>query len=103
MNPTEKYTNNRICEFSPNDYSQVAERLREAIGERDFLSTTLSVTFDTFDATLIATLIIYRTPEGNIRDVVPVWWEMHTCDLADGEEWLNDFSFGELRGLLAVS
>lgn len=103
MNPTEKYSFDRICEFSPEEYSQVAECLLEAIGERDFLSTTLAITFDTFDATLIATLIIYRTPEGDIRDVVPVWWEMHTCDLTDGKERLNDFSFGELRGLLAVS
>ncbi len=103
MNPTTKYSYDNICEFSPEEYSQVAECLLEAIGERDFLSATLSVTFDTFDATLIATLIIYRTPEGDIRDVVPVWWEMHTHDSATGEEWLNDFSFGELRGLLAVS
>ena len=80
----------------------MASHLLEAIGERDFLSTTLAITFDTFDATLIATLIIYRTPEGDIRDVVPVWWEMHTYDLTDGKECLNDFSFGELRGLLAL-
>lgn len=103
MNPTEKYSYDNICEFSPEEYSQVASHLLEAIGERDFLSTTISVTFGTFDATLIATLIIYRTPEGDIRDVVPVWWEMHTHDLTDGKERLNDFSFGELRGLLAVS
>lgn len=102
MNPTEKYSFDRICEFSTEEYSQVAECLLEAIGERDFLSATLSITFDTFDATLIATLIIYRTPDGDIRDVVPVWWEMHTHDSTTGEEWLNDFSFGELRVLLAL-
>ena len=100
MKPTAKYSLNRTFEFSHEDYSQVAEQLTEAIGERDFLSTTLTVTLGTFDATLIATLIIYRIPEGDIRDVVPVWWEMHTYDSDTGEEVLNDFSFGELRQML---
>ena len=103
MNPTTKYSFDRIFEFSPEDYSQVANQLLEEIGERQFLSTTLTVELDTFDATFIATLIVYRTSEGDIRDVVPVWWEMHTCESDTCEEVLNDFSFGELRGLLTVS
>ena len=102
MYPTAKYNSNRIITFSHEDYLQVAEQLLEAIGERQFFSTNLTVELDTFDATLIATLIIYRTPEGDIRDVVPVWWEMHTYEPDTYEELLNDFSFGELRGLLAL-
>ena len=38
-----------------------------------------------------------RAPE--VGDFIPVWWEFHTFD-ADGNEQLNDFSFGQLRSRL---
>jgi hypothetical protein len=40
-------------------------------------------------------------PEGEqrfIADVVPVWWEFHTCD--ESGPILNDFSFNTLRNYL---
>ena len=89
-------------EFLSDDYALVAEELMREIEGKQFLSATLTTLHSNFEAELILTLIIYRTREGEVSDVVPVWWEMHTYDLDTGEEFPNDFSFGTLReGLIS--
>ena len=87
-------------EFLPDDYALVAEELTREIEGKEFLSATITTLHSNFEAELILTLIIYRTREGEVSDVVPVWWEMHTYDLESGEEFPNDFSFGNLREVL---
>lgn len=87
-------------EFLSDDYAVVAEQLAGEIEGKPFLSATITTLHPNFEAELILTLIIYRTREGEVSDVVPVWWEMHTYDLESGEELPNDFSFGNLREVL---
>lgn len=84
-------------EFSHADYAQVRTLLEEAIDGSDFFSATVTSEHPAFEAELVATIIVYRNPEGEIYDLVPVWWEMHTYDPSTGEELLNDFSFRTLR------
>lgn len=83
-------------------YLEVASRLRDAIGDGSYFSGTLAFDFGGVACRLTASVIVYRSqsryPEGDrdeIADLVPVWWEFHTSD--DGGEFLNDFSFSELR------
>lgn len=85
-----------VAEFLPSDYSIVAAALTEAIGDKGFVAATIETSHPYFFAKLVATLIIYRDAEGEVTNVVPVWWEMHTYD-EDGIERLNDFSFATLR------
>lgn len=85
-----------VAEFLPSDYSIVAAALTEAIGDKGFVAATIETSHPYFFAKLVATLIIYRDAEGEVTNVVPVWWEMHTYD-EDGIERLNDFSFSTLR------
>lgn len=83
-------------------YHEVAARLRDAIGHRDYFSGSVVFAFGGVDCRLTVTVIVYRArvslPEGpadEIADLVPVWWEFHTSDDAGDE--LNDFSFATLR------
>lgn len=86
-----------IIEFSNADYAQVRACLLEAIDGSDFFSATVTSEHPAFESELVATIIVYRNSEGEIYDLVPVWWEMHTYDPDTGEELLNDFSFRTLR------
>ena len=86
-------------------YLEVASRLRDAIGDGSYFSGTLTFDFGGVACRLTASVIVYRSqtryPEGDrdeIADLVPVWWEFQTSD--DGGEFLNDFSFSELRSSL---
>ncbi|MDE5578586.1 MAG: hypothetical protein K2I85_01335 [Alistipes sp.] len=90
-------------------YRQVAERLSETVGSRDYFSG--SVVGETAGTAwrLTVSVIVYRSrrslPEGPqepIADFVPVWWEFRTF-AADGSETLNDFSFSEVRDLVRSS
>lgn len=83
-------------------YHEVAARLRDAIGHRDYFSGSVVFAFGGVECRLALTAIVYREqvslPEGpadEIADLVPVWWEFHTLD--DAGERLNDFSFEALR------
>ena len=86
-------------------YLDAAARLRDAIGDGSYFSGTLNFVYGEVECRLTASVIVYRErvryPEGDrdeISDLVPVWWEFHTADEAG--EFLNDFSFSELRSLL---
>lgn len=86
-------------------YHEVATRLADAIGPRDYFSGSVAFAFGGVECRLSVTAIVYRRqvslPEGpadEIADLVPVWWEFHTSD--DASEQLNDFSFGALRWFL---
>ena len=86
-------------------YQEVAARLAEAIGSGSYYSGTLAFEYGDVECRLTASLLVYRGrvryPGGDrdeVADLVPVWWEFHTAD--DAGEFLNDFSFSELRSLL---
>lgn len=82
-------------------YRMVADRLRDAVGEAEFFSGTITVAAD-LDYSLRTTLLIYRQKVSDesgewsqIRDIVPIWWEFHSVAI-EGER-LNDFDFALLR------
>ncbi len=86
-------------------YLEVLDRLVDAVGPLGYFSGSLDFVFDGVECRLTVSLIVCRRrevlPEGErdvVADLVPVWWEFHT--LLDGEERLNDFSFGSLRALV---
>lgn len=90
---------------TPELYRDTASRLCDGIGGSEFFSGSIAFAFGSVDCRLSVSVIVYRrldrAPEGNTRpiaDLVPVWWEFHTVG-PDGE-WLNDFSFGELRNCI---
>lgn len=89
-------------------YLETAARLAEAIGPGNYFSGSIRFPFGGVECRLTASVIVYRHtvrfPEGTcdaIADLVPVWWEFHTC-LEEGEA-LNDFSFSTLRDTLRAS
>lgn len=89
-------------------YLETATRLVETIGLDNYFSGTLLFAFGDVECRLTASVIVYRReerrPEGvgnGIADLVPVWWEFHTC--GDGSEVINDFSFSTLREWLRAS
>ena len=76
-------------------YEEVADRLREALGMKDYFSGSIEAHDDDYDYRLTATLIVYRRRDGYagcefeaIDDLVPVWWEFHSYDMEG--ELLND-------------
>lgn len=86
-------------------YHEIADRLRDEIGESDYYSGNIFHSTSAYDATLSSTLIIYRTTHTapdrtftTIADVVPVWWSCST--VTDEGERLNDFDFGKVRKLI---
>lgn len=88
-------------------YEEVADRLREALGMKDYFSGSIEAHDDYYDYRLTATLIVYRRRDGYagcefeaIDDLVPVWWEFHSYDMEG--ELLNDFDFSFLRGMLVA-
>ncbi|MDO4757864.1 MAG: hypothetical protein Q4A18_01220 [Rikenellaceae bacterium] len=94
-----------IYSVSSQLYEEVQERISEAIGERSYFSGALSFDFEEVACRLVVSCFVYRKrvtmPEGAaaaICDLVPVWWEFHTC--GEEGEMLNDFSFEELRARL---
>lgn len=89
-------------------YLETAARLVEAIGPENYFSGSLLFAFGDIECRLTASVIVYRRAErfpeatcDRIADLVPVWWEFHTC--RDGVEMLNDFSFSALRDSLRAS
>jgi len=88
-------------------YREMAELLREAIGDETYFSGSVMHLWGDIECRLTVSLILYRQtvrmPEGEARpivDAVPVWWEFHTSE--GGEEFPNDFSFAELRPCLRI-
>jgi len=86
-------------------YRELADRLADAIGAKNYFSGTVRCEAGAFGCRLTVTLIIYRAedalPEGSVSrvvDLVPVWWEFHV-DAIDGER-NSDFSFRELKTYL---
>ena len=91
---------------SPELYLRVASELLAKIGESAYFSGSVSLDDQDVTCRLTGSYIVYRQPvllpEGavcRVADIVPVWWEFHT--FADQGEIDNDFSFRELRPLIA--
>lgn len=94
-----------MIDLNDDDYSRIAEKLLEAIGNSEFYNGSIEWESDGYSCVFIATLIIYREPlrdpddptqsETRITDIVPVWWEFHTY--GQNREITNDFSWTELK------
>lgn len=86
----------RHVDFSRADYDALARKLFDQIGDKAFWSGQIVFAHGDFLSTLTATLIVYRK-EGEIVDLVPVWWDIttHSADQNE-EELLCDFSLSEL-------
>ena len=83
-------------------YREMADQLAEELAHTDYYSGEIHHSTPDYDATLISTLIVYRTTHTapdrewtTIADVVPVWWSCST--LTDDGERLNDFDFNLVR------
>ena len=96
-----------MYEFSNDVYLQVAERLMEVIGDRDFFSGVVLCYDDEVCCRLRTTVVVHRNtiqggdmPKDVVVRVTPVWWEMSTT--IGGDEVTNDFSFREMINLLLL-
>lgn len=93
--------------FTTELYQELLAALYRAIDGRDYYTGRLSITLpEGGEALLICTCFVcwrgVSAPDGRwneLRDLIPVWWEMHTFD-AEGNELLNDYSFEEMRDYL---
>ncbi len=94
--------NTTIIDIASDAYQLFATRLLDELSGKNYFSGSFEFEVGDYSARLVATLFIYytqvRQPDTEvtfISDIVPVWWELHTC--IDGQEFLNNFSFNELR------
>ena len=94
-----------MYEISDELYLEVAERLLSLFAVGDYYSGSTTFEWNSIVCRLVLSAVIYTEhrlmPEGEqrfIADVVPVWWEFHTCD--ESGTMLNDFSFNTLRNYL---
>ncbi len=94
-----------MIEITDRIYRLVAAGLREEVGDAEWFNGTLGGDLPDLEWRLTLTAIVYRRteilPEGvrrPISDVVPVWWEFST--VGDEGQYLNDFSFAELKTYL---
>lgn len=86
----------------PELYRHLAEELVDRIDRCGYFSGRVELEDEHLSCCLVVSTINYfderQRIEGSmlqLSDVVPVWWEFHTC--IDNEEVINDFSFNELR------
>lgn len=78
------------------DYKSLAEKLLEAIGEKDFLNSEIHIEGERDLCTLKFTLIVYRNMETkSIERIIPVWWEC--AWYIDGVNVPNDFTWIEFN------
>lgn len=96
-----------MIEIDSQTYDNVAERLAEKIGDKDYYSGSVRWDCPEYDSELTATLVVYHStctaPDRSwnvISDVVPIWWTFST--LTDTGEALNDFDFGEIKRRLTT-
>ena len=95
-----------MYEFSDDVYLEVAERLMEAIGRKEFFSGAVTYYDDEVCCRLKISAVVHRTkrsgdePQSSVEvKVLPVWWEMSTT--IGNEEVVNDFSFREMMALIS--
>ena len=88
-------------------YKALAEQLREIIEVQDQCSTTIELPDGEITCRFTFTAFIYcenvSAPDGiwsEVKDVVPVWWELHTYVGPDMVERLHDATFDKLKTFL---
>ncbi len=86
-------------------YTQLAERLIERISTLHYFSGVIEFNSNQVDIRFVATLIPHfkkeQLPEREyltLREITPVWWEMHTT--TDEGECINDFDFTLFKGYI---
>lgn len=78
--------------IEPQTYQDLADKLFEAIGDREYLNGKV----ESGEYSLRTTIVIYRDREnGAIRDIVPIWWEFAWAVNPDSSA--TDFSWSEFR------
>ena len=95
-----------MYEFSDDVYLEVAERLMQTIGRKEFFSGAVTYYDDEVCCRLKISAVVHRTKTNNPEPqmsvevkVLPVWWEMSTT--IGNEEVVNDFSFREMMALIS--
>lgn len=88
--------------IQPHIYQALAQKLREEIGMRDYISTSLEVEDGDLFFRFTCAAIICRGdeqwPEGVyevVSKVVPVWWELHS--FRGDVEVRNDATFEQIH------
>jgi hypothetical protein len=91
-----------IYKISPEFYIKVTEKLLAELDQKEYYSGSFEFDYEDVICKMVLSAVIYYqdvfedgTFRRKIRDVIPVWWELHTE--IDGQECLNDFSFNLLR------
>lgn len=80
-------------------YEAMASDLFDMIGERSYFEGTIYHEVDEYFAELRLSAIIYRFREsGNIKEIVPIWWELDAIT-EDGPQ-MNDFEFKKIRQII---
>lgn len=94
-----------MYEISSKLYLEIADRLMAEIGSKEYFSGVIFYTHGDVECKLLCSLIVERSrrvePDESypaVVDIIPVWWEFSTVE--GSVEWLNDFSFSELKALI---
>lgn len=97
-----------MYEFSNDVYVEIAQRLLEAIGSRDYFNGVVAYDDEDVRCRLRATIVVRTRRIPTLlptiiteREIVPVWWDM-TTEMGS-EEITNDFSFGEMMDALRLT
>lgn len=95
-------------------YADIFDTIYGKIDERDIAhSMGIEIELQDGDTHIMAylsfTLLIFRTPYvvypisgpegGEIRDIIPIWWDFEVYDYDSGDPLDNDFSFDEIRNM----
>ncbi len=94
-----------MYKISPNLYTRLAEHIYEEITSPTFYSGVIEMDDDEVAIRFVSTLIPYFNKEEyngstryTLRDIVPVWWEIHTT--TNEGEVNNDFDFSTLLNFI---
>lgn len=97
-----------MYEFSNDVYVEIAQRLLEAIGSRDYFNGVVAYDDEDVYCRLRTTVVVRTRRIPTLlptiiteREIVPVWWDM-TTEMGS-EEITNDFSFGEMMDALRLT
>lgn len=79
-------------------YDEVAQRTRQIIDKKGFIEEVVQFDHSKESAfySFYLCAIIYRNEFGQIKDIVPIWWEFSSV-APDKGEVLNDFSFNKIK------
>ena len=97
-----------MLQITPVFYEHIALVLLDQLHGEGYFSGSFEFDFGSVSCRMVLSAVVHYHANdpavgysGEVKDVVPVWWEFHTT--TDDGEVLNDFSFNELRNLIKQS